>query len=255
MGAEPARSFFLLAFEHLGPLALLSMLRALPWILLAAVITFVPAASLAPALWVLLCGLLVLAGLLSAPWLGGAAQRFAAALARGEQPSLREQLATPAPHYRPLLVWALLQALLALLLLQALLPWPGSEHGLLAWLGLATGSWLWLLARLWGYVFLPLLAVRQRDLRATARLALLLWLGRPGILLPGFAVRQGVGLLLAVSGVGLLAGLGGLLPLQAALTVREALRPQGLDLAPPGHASENRPLELPSPRRLWQPWR
>jgi hypothetical protein len=62
-------------------------------------------------------------------------------------------------------------------------------------------------------------------------------------------------LLLAVSGVGLLAGLGGLLPLQAALTLREALRPQGLDLAPPGHASENRPLELTSPRRLWQPWR
>lgn len=255
MGAEPARSFFLLAFEHLGPLALLSMLRALPWILLAAVITFLPAASLAPALWVLLSGLLVLAGLLSAPWLGGATQRFAAALARGEQPSLREQLATPAPHYRPLLVWALLQALLALLLLQALLPWPGGEHGLLAWLGLAAGGWLWLLARLWGYVFLPLLAVRQRNLRATARLALLLWLGRPGILLPGFAVRQGVACLLALSGVGLLAGLGGLLPLQAALTVREALRPQGLDLAPPGHASENRPLELPSPRRLWQPWR
>ena len=66
MGAEPARSFFLLAFEHLGPLALLSMLRALPWILLVAVITFLPAASLAPALWVLLSGLLVLAGLLSA---------------------------------------------------------------------------------------------------------------------------------------------------------------------------------------------
>jgi len=255
MGAEPARSFFLLAFEHLGPLALLSVLRALPWLVLAAVLTFLPAASLAPALWLLLTGLLVLGGLLCAPWLGGAAQRYAAALARGESPSLRAQLRAPAPHFRPLLGWALLQALLALLLLQVLLPWPVAGRGLVAWLGLAAGCWLWALSRLWGYVFLPLLAVRQRDWGPTARLALLLLLKQPGILLPGFAARQGFALLLALSGVGLLAGLGGLLPLQAALTLREALRPQGLDLVPPGASEVNRPLDLPSPRRLWQPWR
>ena len=255
MGDSSARSFFLLAFEHLGPLALLSLLRALPWIALAAVLTFLPAASLAPALWVVVAGLLVLVGLLCAPWLGGAAHRFAAALARGEPGSLRAELTTPGRHYRPLLAWALLQALLALLLLQVLLPWPVAGHGLLAWLGLAAGLWLWALSRLWGFVFLPLLAVRQRELRSTAGLALLLLLERPGILLPGFAVRQGIAALLGVSGVGLLAGLGGLLPLQAALTLREALRPHGLDLVPPGQPEENRPLELPSPRGLWQPWR
>jgi hypothetical protein len=255
MGAEPARSFFLLAFEHCGPLALLSLLRALPWLLLLAILTWLPAASLAPVLWVLLSGLLVLAGLLCAPWLSGAAQRFAAALARGESISLRKALARPGPHYRPLLMWTLLQALLALLLLQVLLAWPAAGHGLLAWLGLAAGLWLWALSRLWGYVFLPLLAVRQRELRATARLALLLLLERPGLLLPGFAVRQGMALVLAVSGIGLVAGMGGLLPLQAALTLRVALRPHGMDLVPPGQPEVNRPLDLPSPRRLWQPWR
>lgn len=255
MGPSLVRSLFTLGYERLGALALLSLLRALPWLLLALLLTFVPADSLAPDGWLLLGGGLVLLIVLTAPWLGGAAQRYSAALARGEAPALMPLLRSGGPNYGALLGWTLLQALLAMLLLSLLLASELRSRGLLGWLGLASGLWLWALSRLWGFVFLPLLAVRAQEPRQTARLALLLLLERPGALLRAFAGRQLLGILLALSGVGLVAGLGGLLPLQAALAVRDGLRPHGLDLAPPGTPKANQPLDLPTFAQLWRPWR
>lgn len=231
------------------------MLRALPWLLLVAVLTFVPVGRLARDGWLLIGGALVLVIVLTAPWLGGAAQRYSAALARGETPSLIGLLRSAGPNYIPLLGWTLLQALLVLLLLLLILAPPPGERGLLGWLGLAGGLWLWALSRLWGFVFLPLLAVRGREPRQTARLALLLLLEHPGALLAGFVGRQLLGASLALSGLGLIAGLGGILPLQAALVIRERLRPHGLDLAPPGAPESNHPLDLPTLGQLWRPWR
>lgn len=255
MGPSLARSLFTLGYERLGALALLSLLRALPWLLLGMALTYLPAGSLAPGGWLLLIGALVLLIVLAEPWLGGAAQRFAAALARGESPELGALLRSAGPNYGAVLGWTLLQALLALLLLFLLLaPAPG-ERGLLGWLGLAGGLWLWTLSRLWGFVFLPLLAVRAREPRQTARLALLLLLVRPGALLGAFTGRQLLGILLALSGLGLVAGLGGLMPLHAALALREGLRPHGLELAPPGTPETNQPLNLPTAGQLWRPWR
>jgi len=255
VGPSLARSLFTVGYERLGPLALLSLLRALPWLLLALVLTFVPAARLAPGGWLLLSGALVLCVVLMAPWLGGAAHCYAAALARGESPSLGPLLRSPGLNYLPLLGWTLVQALLALLLLPALVASGPGERGWLGWLGLAGGLWLWALSRLWGFVFLPLLAARGREPRETARLALLLLLERPGALLAAFAGRQLLLLLLALSGLGLIVGLGGWLPLQAALAVRERLRHHGLDLVPAGTPETNRPLDLPSFAQLWRPWR
>jgi len=250
-----ARSLFTLGYERLGALVLLSLLRALPWLLLGLTLTYLPVGSVPPGGWLLLCGALVLLIVLVEPWLGGAAQRFAAALARGGSPGLAALLRGVGPSYGTLLGWTLLQALLALLLLVLLLaPEPG-ERGRLGGFGLASGLWLWVLSRLWGFVYVPLVAVREQRPRQAARLALLLLLERPGPLLGAFLGRQLLGILLALSGLGLVAGLGGLLPLQAALALRDALRPHGLELAPAGSPEANQPLDLPTIGQLWRPWR
>jgi len=252
-----ARSFFLLGYEHLGAVAALSALRAGPWLLLGLLLTFLPAGRLPAATLLGLAGAIAVLGLAAAPWSGALALRYGAALARGEAPRLRGLLG-PGRLYRPLLTWTLAQCLLAGLLLPALLALLGERPAaprLVDGLGLAAGLWLWALMRLWGFVFLPLLVARERGAGATARLTLLLLLANPRALLPHFLARQALGLALTLSGLGLLLGLGALLPLQAALTTRAALRPLGLELAPPGAAEDNRPLDLdPSLRRLWRPW-
>ena len=122
-------------------------------------------------------------------------------------------------------------------------------------LALGAGLWLWILARFWSFCWLPLQSSRGRGAREAAQVALLLVLTDPRRLLSHFLLRQTLALLMLISGLGLFLGLGGLLPLQSALVLRESLRPHGLDLTGPNEAQRNEPLELPDRLpRLWRPW-
>ena len=257
MRASLLRSFFLLAYDRVGALLVLATLRATPLLLLALFVTFVPVDGTPPGIFWGGAVALLLAALLLAPWSHGLALRFAGELVRGGDPSLRV-LAADRRGYAPLLAWALGELLLALLLLPVVLRMlepEGDPRQLGDWLALMGGLWLWVLSRVWGFVFLPLLLLRERGAAHAARLSLWLLLGSPRRLLPAWLGRQLLGLLLAVSGLGLLVGLGGLLPLHACYWLREALRPLGLELGPPGVGEANRPLEpVSSLRRVWRPW-
>jgi hypothetical protein len=251
------RSFFLLAYERIGAILVLSTLRAAPWLLLVLFVTFVPLGQTPSVLFWGGAGALLLLALVAAPWSHALALRFAGALARGAESSLRA-LVADRRHYAPLLAWTLGELLLALLLLPVLLRVLEPDAGprpLGDWLAFSGGLWLWVLSRVWGFVFLPLLVLRERGAAHAARLALWLLLGSPRRLLPAFLGRQLLALLLAISGLGLLLGLGGLLPLHACFWLREALRPLGLELGPPGAGEANRPLDpVSSLRRVWRPW-
>lgn len=252
------RSFFTLAYEHLGPLVLLGCLRALPWLLLALALTFLPPDLLPRAAWLGgLAGLALLA-LAAAPWLTGGAFHLAAALARGESPGWRGARRGFGRRYATLLAWTLLQALVGLALLHGLLAalrGTGPGPAFAERLALAAGLWIWISLRAWGFVFLPLLIGRGLGLRDTARETLILLLGEPRHALGPFAARQALLLVLALSGVGIVAGLGSFPALHACLAARAALRRRGLDLVPPGQAPP--PSGLPRAegwRRFWRPW-
>ncbi|MBN2171346.1 MAG: hypothetical protein JW819_08505 [Candidatus Krumholzibacteriota bacterium] len=252
------RSFFTLAYEHLGTLALFGFLRALPWLLFVLVLTFLPPDLLPRAAWLgLLAGLALLA-LAAGPWLTGGVYHLATRLARGESPAWRDARPGFGRRYGVLLAWELLQALLALVLAHNLLlalRGPVPDPGFGDRLALAAGVWIWISIRAWGFSFLPLLAGRGLDLRETARETLLLILGEPRHALGQFAVRQMLLLLLVLSGVGIVAGLGSLPALHACLGVRAALRRRGLDLVPPGQAPPTGGLPRDEGwRGFWRPW-
>lgn len=253
-----ARGFFVLAYEHIGRLALLSFLRAAPWLALALTLSFLPLdPDSARRTLTITAGLTLLAiGL--APWTGGAAHLAAARLARGEAAAFRACFVDAGRSYPQLLGWTLAQGALGLLALHNLYSYfalAPDARGFMMLLALGAGFWLWILARFWNFVALPLHLARRRGARETTRLGLLLILSAPGPLIRHFLFRQALALLMLITGLGLLLGLGGLLPLQAALTLRESLRPQGLDLVPAGESERNLPLELPEDlRRFWRPW-
>ncbi len=255
MSESVLRSFFHLAYEHLGLLLLVSVLRALPWLLPALLVTFLSPDAIGPRPYAWLIGATILAAVLLAPYLSGGAQHLGASIARGAAPRWRAGLGR---RYGILLAWNLVQLLLLAVLLQNLalyLRGSGELHGFALLLSLGAGFWLWALARLWSFHFLPLLIARNDSLRESARLTLLLVLRRPGRVLADFAQRQLLGLLLVLSGLGIFLGLGALPALHAALSARVALRPLGHELAPPGESQENRPLEFAANlRKLWRPW-
>jgi len=252
------RSFFTLAYEHLGTLVLLGALRVLPWLLLALALTFLPPGLLPRPAWLgLLAGLALLA-LAVGPWLTGGVYHLAARLALGESPGWRGARSGFGRRYGALLAWELFQALLAVVLahhLLAALRGPGPGPDFADRLALAAGAWILISARAWGFSFLPLLAARGLGLRETARETLILILGEPRHALGQFAVRQAVVLLLVLSGVGIVAGLGSLPALHACLSVRAALRRRGRDLVPPGQAPPAGGLPRAEGwRSFWRPW-
>jgi len=253
-----ARGFFVLAYEHLGPLVLVSMARSLPWLALALLITFLPLDGTPAATILFSTGGLLLLALLLAPFSSGAAHRLSARMARGEEPELRACFRSAGQGYLPRLGWTLGQAVLAFLALYNTWTYFGMESSQRSFpmlLALGAGLWLWILARFWSFCWLPLQSSRGRGAREAAQVALLLVLTDPRRLLSHFLLRQTLALLMLISGLGLFLGLGGLLPLQSALVLRESLRPHGLDLTGPNEAQRNEPLELPDRLpRLWRPW-
>ena len=253
-----ARGFFVLAYEHLGRLILLSLARSLPWLLLALLVTFLPPDAATPIVFFGSAGGLLLLALILAPLSAGAAHLAAAALARGEEPSLRACVRSAGRGYLTRLGWTLAQAVLGFLVLYNTWTYfalESADRSFLMLIALGAGFWLWILARFWGFCWLPLQTARARGPREASQLALLLVLTDPRRLLTHFLFRQALGLLMLISGLGLFLGLGGLLPLQSALVLRESLRPHDLDLTEPGEPQRNEPLELPeSLPRLWRPW-
>lgn len=251
-----ARGFFVLAYERIGLVVSLSLLRAAPWLVLGLVLTYSSWLDNRDGHWLLIG--LALVGILLAP-LGCAASQLAGLrLARGENPSHRQCLIDGRRFYGVLLVWTLIQSLLVLAIARNLDTYlsvaPGSRDFMLH-LGLASGFWIWSLLRLWSFTALPLLIGRERGPGEAIRLATLLLLKSPGRLLRHFILRQALVLLTVFSGLGLFLGLGGLLPLHAAIVTRELLRPLGHDLVGPGLEEDNQPLELPtSLRKFWRPW-
>ncbi len=251
-----ARGFFVLAYERIALMVGLSLLRAAPWLALGLALTYSTWAGSRPGLWVL-AGF-ALAGLLLAPLGGGAAQLAGLRLARGENAYWRDCLADARRYYPVLLIWTLGQAVLAFAIAYNLDAYlsvaPGSRDFMLH-LGLAAGFWIWALIKLWSFTALPILLGRERGAGEAIRLTTLLVLSSPGRLLRHFILRQALGLLMAFTGLGLFLGLGGLLPLHAAIVTRELLRPHGRDLVGPGQSEDNSPMDLPtSLRKFWRPW-
>jgi hypothetical protein len=246
------RSFFALLYDHIGFLALWSWLRSLPWLALALLFSFLPTERLGTTALLNILSSAALIAILVGPALTGEVYRRAAALSRGDSmPDGRRR-------YRLLLAWSLIQFALAYLLLLNVTLLRSDEPSAGRFpLMLAAGVsfWLWLVARLWSLYFIPLLVARGEALRPTLGLTLRLFLASPRRLFAHALQRQLFGLLLCVSGLGLIFGLGALLPLQACLAARIALRPLGLDLAPAEGPQSNLPLpEGPGLRKLWRPW-
>jgi hypothetical protein len=251
-----ARGFLILAYDRIALMVGLSLLRAAPWLVLGLALTYSSWAGDRAGLWLLAA--IALAGLLLAPMSGGAAHLAGLRLARGESPDWRGCLTDARPFYGVLLIGTLGQALLLLAIARNLDAYlsiaPGSRDFMLH-LGLASGFWIWALLRFWSFTALPLLLGRECGPREALRLATLLILSSPGRLLSHFLLRQALGLLMVFSGLGLFLGLGGLLPLHAAIVTRELLRPHGRDLVVRGQAEDNLPLELPTTlKKFWRPW-
>ena len=249
------RSFFGLFYEELGSLLIGAVLRALPWALAIGLFFALPAGGTSlTRIWV--PAGLGLAAFLVAPYLAGGIYLHCAALARDAAPGAWRQ--GMGRRYRPLLAWGLIQALLGAAIawnLGHFLTLGPQARGFAEYLALGAGFWLWVLARLFSFRFLPCLLVLDRPLPETLRLTLLTLLSRPGQTLAHFLQRQLVALVLALTGVGLIFGAASLLPLHACLCARLALRAEGLDLSPPGE--EQPEIPLPSGqgiRSLWRPW-
>ncbi len=251
-----ARGFFVLAYERIVLMVGLSLLRAAPWLVFGLVLTYGRGTDSQADLWIL--ATIALAALLLAPLGGGAAHLAGLRLARGENPSWRSCLADGRRFYPILLLGSLGQALLVLGIAHNLDTYlsvaPGSRDFMLH-LGLAAGFWIWALLRFWSFSYLPLLLGRERGAREAMRQATLLIFNSPARYLRHFILRQALVILMLFSGMGLFLGLGGLLPLHAAIVTRELLRPHGRDLVAPGRQEDNLPLELPtSLRKFWRPW-
>ena len=246
------RSFFALVYERVGSLALWSLLRALPWLLLALAISFWPIDPREPSqhFRVLTCAVLLAVAV--APWLTGEIYLRAAALARGGEAPRASR------RYPILLCWSLIQFALAYLLALNAVMLRAGDTGVGRFplmLAIGVAFWLWLLARIWSVYFIPLLVARGEALGPTLRLTLRLLLASPRSLFAQVLMRQALGFLLLISGLGLLFGIGALLPLQACLATRIALRPLGLELSAASGPQENLPLpEGPGLGKLWRPW-
>ncbi len=246
------RSLFALLYDRIGAVLAGSAIRSLPWLGLALLFTFLPPDRIGPEAMLGLLGIATLAAIAIAPLLTGEVYARAAAITRsGEAPR-------GGRRYPLLLAWSAIQFALAYLLLidlamlRAPAP-PGGRFVLMLAAGLA--FWFWLLARLWSFYFIPLLVARGEPLGPTLRLTARLFLGNPREMLSHMLQRQLLALLLCISGLGLIFGLGGMVPIQSCLATRIALRPLGLDLAPADGPQTNDPLpEGPGLRKLWRPW-
>lgn len=231
MSESVARSFFVLAYEHILRLLPLALLRALPWTGVGLLLSYGPYGADTTGRQLLPLALLVGLALLLAPWTAAAAHLVAAALSRGEEPALGAALRGARARYGPLLAVSLGQALLLLLVIRNTLTYfalPSEGRGFMMHLGLAAGFWLWTLGRIWLFLWLPLMLDGPHGAAGAGRLALLLIVGEPRLLLRQFILRQALALLLILSGLGLFFGLGSLLPLHASLSARAGLSARGL---------------------------
>ena len=155
-------------------------------------------------------GFLVLA-LFTDPFLSGVAMSLSSRIVENQPTSPRELVSGLGLRYRALLAWTWFQALVALLglynLMQILSP-SSSVPEFFAFLAAALSFWAWLLLRAMN-VHLPYLLVEETvPLRKALQQAFLTVISRPGQSMSHMVFRFGLSLLLLISGVGIVLGLG-----------------------------------------------
>lgn len=211
MRSLASNDFFRKLYAHLGGLITAGALRSLAWLpLLAWLGRGTPEGSTAGSYVLGALGFLLLA-LSADPFLAGGVMGLAERVAAGRPTSPRDALAGLGRRYRALLAWTWIQALVALSgsfnLLQLLAP-ESPVPGFLGLFSTALSLWVWLALRAMNIHLPRLLLAGHLPLRGALLEALLTAMRRPGRSLGQLTFRFGLGLLLAMSGVGLILGLG-----------------------------------------------
>lgn len=211
MRSLASNDFFRVLYAHLGGLITAGVLRSLAWLPLLLWISWAsPEGSVAGSYGFGALGFLVLA-LFADPFLAGAALGLSARILREEAASPRDALAGLGLRYRALLLWTWIQALLALVglynLLQVISP-ASPVPEFLAFLSSALSLWAWMVLRAMNIHLPRLLIVEDLPLKVAISRAFLRVVAQPGRSLGQLIFRLGLVLLLLLSGIGVILGLG-----------------------------------------------
>ncbi len=211
MRSLASSDFFRILYTHLGGLITAGILRSLAWLPFIFWITWAsPEGSVAGSYGLGALGFLVLA-LFGDPFFAGGAMGISLRIIRREPASPRDALAGLGSRYRALLAWTWIQALFALTatynLLQVLSP-ESLVPDFLALLATALSIWAWMVLRAMNIHLPRLLIDEDLHLKQGLMQSFLLVLAQPIRSLGQLIFRLGVVLLLIISGVGVLLGLG-----------------------------------------------
>ncbi|MCP4544901.1 MAG: hypothetical protein GY835_00385 [bacterium] len=254
MRESSTRQFLGLAYEKINILLLWGIIRCLPWLIPILLFTFLPHARFSTENYALILGSVCLLSILIEPALSGAAYHLADNLVRRDSPD-RSIFTGFGRYYLPLLAGAILQLFLAVFIIHNIYLMLGPQKVAFHFVdlfALGSCSWLLLMLRIWHFYFLPLLFRQESPLGDTARLTVILLLEKPGRTIRHFALRQLIGLLLILSGLGPFLALGSFLPLHACLSVRIALKPH---LPEEEYDSDEESSSKPkSFKQLLRPW-
>ncbi len=211
MRSFASNDFFRILYAHLGGLIAAGVLRSLAWLPLIFWISWAaPEGSVAGSYGLGALGFLVLA-LFADPFLAGGALGLSARILEGEAASPRDAVAGLGLRYRALLSWTWIQTLLGLIglynLLQAFSP-ASAVPEFLAFLAAALSLWAWMVMRAMNIHLPRLLIMEELPLKEALSRAFLRVVAQPGRSLGQLVFRLGLALLLLVSGIGVILGLG-----------------------------------------------
>ena len=211
MRSLASSDFFRILYTHLGGLITAGVLRSLAWLPLVFWITWAsPEGSVAGSYGLGALGFLALA-LFGDPFLAGGAMGLSLRIIRREAASPRDALAGLGSRYPALLAWTWIQSLFALIALYNLLQVLSPESKVPEFLALlATALSLWALMVLRAMnIHLPrFLLEHELHLKQGLIQSFLIVLSHPMRSFGQLVFRLGWVLLLMLSGVGVLLGLG-----------------------------------------------
>ncbi len=211
MRSLASSDFFRILYTHLGGLITAGVLRSLAWLPLIFWITWAsPEGSVAGSYGLGALGFLALA-LLGDPFLAGGANGLSLRIIRREPASPRDALAGLGSRYPAMLAWTWIQAVFALLALYNLLQVLSPESlvpEFLALLATALSLWAWMILRAMNIHLPRLLIDEELPLKQGLMQSFLIVLSQPMRSFGQLTFRLGLVLLMILSGVGVVLGLG-----------------------------------------------